>query len=659
MPKPKSGGVNGNYNEILRKIATGEAVNESDWKITDKMVRGINERQGGCTFDFQTALRILLTHKEKRENEEKDAQEWEIPRREYEKIKSAFLSYRFFMTMPGEDSMVLWSENLQIQLAVNEYFTAYLFEGEVFSADKKKSGEHLRHAESRINIWLKQRWLYGFSEWNSPTYYVEDISPLCLIIDFFPCEKTRERAKIILDLLLYDIAVGQFRGIFSSTSGRCYPNGRKIAELDKLDGENRMSLYNSIGSIIDELVDCSDDLLSKKNNITLKKGSPNGILGNFKYRKKDGYLVPQVIKLAASGKLAGEFKTSQGLNLYELKEKNLIGQGDAQIMQQWAMESFTNPETLKNTIKYCRKNNLFNNANFRELKYFNLPLLHSSPLLPALSKKLNLFTNGIVLERANTYTYKTKYLLQSTAQMYSPASHGAQQHIWTVNFALFAVFAANPYSRYGTGGYWTGDGVKPYAAQDRNITLALYDTRVKGVKIRKINDYTHAYFPAALFDKTDEAMLCEGMIFGEINGAFIALITKNPLEFLAEEMRVDKTDFRHNLVQKGSVTYWICETSDCENETFDCFKKRIMQNKVEFDGKALSYYSSNKKYTLSKAQTFSVDDTVQNLEYKRFESDLIVAQRESEKMYFNYAGETLLLDFNKAERKMKRECSDE
>ncbi len=646
--------VNGEFSDILLKLSTGKTVTKEDWAVSDKLAQGVNDRYGSSTFNFQTALRVLLTAKEKRENGAEDAAKWQVPAEYEAKIKQAFTGYRFFMPMAGRDNMVLWSENLQIQLASAEYLTALLWPDAIFSVDGKSASEHKAHAESRIKIWLEQRWLYGFIEWNSPTYYVEDISPLSLIIDFAEDEKLRTQAKIILDLMLYDMATGQFDGIFGSTAGRCYANGRRLSSVEDYDAKNPLHIYNSVGCVINEMA--GDDIykgLTSSGSITFRHDGYNGMLHNFKYRKKDGYDIPEVLTKIAKDKSYNELKASYGLYLSELKQKGLIGQADNQIMMQWAMESFSNPETIENTLAYCRKHRLFNNGNFKELRFFNLSVLRFSGILPVGTRLANPFSNGIVLQRANMYTYKTPYYLQATAQKYCPNTYGNQQHIWTVNVGEFAVFAANPYDTYGKRNFWLSDGVIPTAAQDKNITLSIYDTRIKGIKIRKVYKYTHAHFPVRLFDKVEEDRLSEGMIFGEKDGAYIALITGNPVKFINAEGLEDITYKRNNLIQEGEVAWWICETSDESKESFEEFINRIALNKRSFYNETLSYSSNGKSYSLKNKGGFYVDNCIVNLEYDRYDSEYVTAKRESKTVLFELEGSSLYLDFNNAVRNVK------
>ncbi len=105
----------------------------------------------------------------------------------------------------------------------------------VFTVDGRTGAEHMAMARARIVTWLSLRWRYGFSEWYSNTYYVEDIAPLANLADLAGVDRgavpgDREvavKAAIILDLLLYDLASQSFRGSFVSSMGRAYEAGKK------------------------------------------------------------------------------------------------------------------------------------------------------------------------------------------------------------------------------------------------------------------------------------------------------------------------------------------------------------------------------------------------------------------------------------------------
>ncbi|MBR2957328.1 MAG: hypothetical protein IKC20_03670, partial [Clostridia bacterium] len=82
-------------------------------------------------------------------------------------IKNTFLNFKYSMDEPGDDSMCYWSENHQLLFAVSEYLAGQEWQNEVFTNDGKSGEEHRKKALAKINIWMQQRFDYGFSEYLS------------------------------------------------------------------------------------------------------------------------------------------------------------------------------------------------------------------------------------------------------------------------------------------------------------------------------------------------------------------------------------------------------------------------------------------------------------------------------------------------------------
>lgn len=93
------------------------------------------------------------------------------------------------------------------------------------------------------------------------------------------------------------------------------------------------------------------------------------------------------------------------------------------------MEAFTNPQSITMTMEMFRNWNLKSNIFLKDLKIVDIPFLRKLNLLPFLVKILNSATQGIAIQRANTYTLRSKDYFLSTAQLYHPREFGDQQHI--------------------------------------------------------------------------------------------------------------------------------------------------------------------------------------------------------------------------------------
>ena len=103
------------------------------------------------------------------------------------------------------------------------------FPDETFTNSGQTGREKMEIFRSRILRWLDLRYRSGFSEWLSNVYYEEDLSPLLNLIDFCNDEEIAKRATMVVDLLLADMALNSFHGIFGSTHGRTYESQKKWA----------------------------------------------------------------------------------------------------------------------------------------------------------------------------------------------------------------------------------------------------------------------------------------------------------------------------------------------------------------------------------------------------------------------------------------------
>lgn len=571
-------------------------------------------------FRLQSLARIVYDHRDS------------IAAAEYETVKKTFQEMKYWMDQPGEDGMCYWSENHQLLFSASEYLAGQYWPDDLFSNTGLTGREHQAMARGRILTWLEQRWLYGYTEWYSNTYYVEDIAPLANLIDFAQDEEIVVKARIILDLLLYDLATQSHRGVFISSSGRMYGNGKRYPEK------------NSMQAVVDSIWE--------PGRWGRAPSERKGMDLNFVFI--NNYQVPAVIRaIGEDDQREVVIKASNGLDITELAGEDLIGQEDRQIMMQWAMEAFSNDLVIDNTVKYLRQNNMFSNEFLHDFTHFNLSILRHSGALPALSRYLNPVYNGVAIQRANTYTYKTPQYMVATAQAYHPGTYGDQQHVWNaVLSADISVFTTHPAKSLsdkgalsGSPGYWVGNGRIPHVAQDRSVVLNIFQIpEEKGFMEKSIQDFTHAHFPSERFH---EVMVDGRYAFGRIGDTYAAFIGRNPLAFAG-----GSTD---DLVQPGRDTFWVFEAgSEWDDGSFPAFIERIRANPVSYDGSRLTYTSRGRELALDYQGDFGIDGTAQDLQYQRFDSPYVRAPRKPETITIEHEGHALHLDFYG----LRREVSD-
>jgi hypothetical protein len=149
-------------------------------------------------------------------------------------IKASLLQFKNWFDEPAATGhkggeMTFWSENHQIQFHSSQLLAGTQFPNDVFArSGTDASGgpvtgrEHARRGRLRTERWLDRRLAWGFSEWNSPVYYEENMVALFNLVDFAPDERIRTKAAMVLDLLLFDFARFTCRGSFGVTAGRTY-----------------------------------------------------------------------------------------------------------------------------------------------------------------------------------------------------------------------------------------------------------------------------------------------------------------------------------------------------------------------------------------------------------------------------------------------------
>jgi hypothetical protein len=591
-------------NLLLWQLANSQPVNPSDIQNIRKYVDG---RYDCSDFRLPSILRIIYEYPDRLSNDIK------------QQIREMLLGFKYWMDEPGEDGMCYWSENHQILFAAGEYLAGQMYPEDIFVNDGLTGKEHREKARQRILIWLSQRWRYGLTEWYSNVYYLEEITHFTILIDFYRDKEIVNKSKMIFDLLLYDIASQSFKGTFVTSSGRAYEHNKKAG------------INASTRAISEFLLGYDSDPAERK-----------GMDLNFFLLKN--YQVPEIIKEIGRDENIVEIKASNGLNVAELHSKGLIGTENQQIMIQWAMEAFTNSEIITNSVKYIDQNNLYSNEFLAGFISVNYTLLKRLPLLPLISKILNPQTNGIAIQRANTYTYKTPFYSMYTTQSYHPGSYGDQHHIFGVTLSnelsIFhnhpAIFPGEKVPFSNSPSYWVGYGHLPHSAQDKNINLSLYILPAsKALLEKRLIDYTHLYCPRQKFDKF---ILEKNYVFLQYKNTFIAFIGKNPLIYYEKEQEI---------IQQGKTTYWICEISQTEQESFEDFQKRIRSNSIQFHNKTLRYTSGGKNLSLTFQGDFVVDGKIIDTQYKRFESPYIKAEREPQEMRFTFKDNMLYLNFEK------------
>lgn len=570
----------------------------------------VDNRFDGSDFRTITLLRFIYSDS------------YALSEKNRKEIETTLLNFKYWMSDGGDDSMCYWSENHQILFATSEYLAGQMFSDKIFTQTRLTGEQHKKRAEKRILTWLEQRWIYGFSEWYSNQYYVEDIAAIANLIDFSENEEIVTKSKIIMDLIIYDIASQSFYGNFTSTTTRAYENNRKSGE------------GNALRAVIDSIW-----------NLDLNWDDRLGLEMNFLAMKN--YSVPKVLYLIGNDRSTVEIKSSSGIKLSEIEELGYNKVDDPSIMMQWGMEAFTNKEVVSNTLDILDEYNMYSNEFLNDFTQLNYTLLKKSGLIAPIIFHLNPQTNGIAMQQGDNYTYKTKDYMVATAMNYYPGSFGDQHHIQSATLSKdISIYNTHPAVEEGKNGlngnsptYWVGYGYLPDAVQYKNISMSLYRLPQKeGILQAPIIDYTYSWFETDKFDMWE----IEGnMAFAKKNSAYIAILGKSEFDLYE----------KNRLIQEGKDSYWIYELSSVDDfDSFDSFKSSIKLSKVIYNDGTLEYLKDGLDLKLIYDKEFIINNEVQSFDYDRFDSPYVKAKRGKREINFEFNGESLYLNFENQKR---------
>lgn len=570
-------------------------------------------------------------------------------------IRDGLISFKYWITSPGADSMCYYSENHQMVFAVSEYYAGLAYPEATFAVDGKSGREHAQIAKERLENWFDQRGRYGFSEFLSSNYLAVDIGALSMLKTYCEDEELAEKAGLALDMLFLDYALQMYEYGMTAPAGRNY-------------ARNNTSFNASYAShtIVDKIWQTGETDIDN-----IYSGFPYLFISLIDSGR---YEVPEAIIEIGRDANKGVTRTTSGLTLREMEEKGLIGLSDYQLMFQLGMGALSNEEVIGNTLAAINRFDLVHNNFVSGFKFFNIKLLQLIGLTKPLCTALDPFSNGMAIQRNEVYTYSNEHYKLSTNQLYFPGSYGAQQmqQIACLPNSI-NVFTTNPMKSKEFQGY----GVAPAAAQNENVMLSIYSIPAKKPLLATgdVRHYTSTYLPE---EKFDEVRISGNYAFGRVQDTYIAIIGASPLSFATyadeaefEQKIFDSYEFYEgdvgpnidsfrltdpakgfDLRQQGDSQFTVYELGSADTETFDSFVSRVSTNRVTFEGNVLEYATRDLNgdevtYVLSYPDLFTVNGRPINTDHDRYDSQFVHASRSDEVIRIQHGDAKYEIDLRK------------
>ncbi|PKO16091.1 MAG: hypothetical protein CVU39_08665 [Chloroflexi bacterium HGW-Chloroflexi-10] len=551
-------------------------------------------------------------------------------------LRDAILNWCYWLDEPNPTLVQMWTENHQILNHSIEYLAGQLFPDEIFTNNGKSGRWHMEHAEGLIRQWIDLRARTGFAEWDSETYYPEDLGALFNLVDFADDTEIATLSTMLVDVILFDIAVDSFYGHFATSHGRVTPASIKTA--------------GGTVTTLNALVWGQGRITSAGNMAVI------GLVTSPKYQ------IPPVIEALALDN--PEVYRNYERDSFPIADAALYGLDINDVNDMplfWGMGAFTQPEIIAHTIHTADVWNLWHYDEFKDLKSI-AKVLQKINALPLASRLLDPDTNGMLMSEVNKVTYRTPDAMLSSAQDFRKGEKGYQQHIWQATLSPYAVvFATNPDSMRTDDkqrpSYWMSNGRLPRSGQVDNVLIALHDidrypSAPKPLETRHYA-FTHAYFPKWAFDEVREAAAESGggWIFGRVGEGYVALYSHLPYQWTSSGV-----DAEQEVIALGRRNVWICQVGRAAVDgSFEEFVAGISNAKLEVKGLQVRFDSpGNGMLQFDWDGDLNLDGVVVPLDgYPRWENPYTNMEFDSQKLRIVYNEHSLELDFANVTRVMK------
>ena len=499
-------------------------------------------------------------------------------------MESHMRSFKYWFTDPQPEGIVdqryYWSENHRLLFHATEYLAGQAFPGDVFSSDGKTGAWHKERARGFIDQWLTEKARFGFTEWHSDVYYQKTLDGLITVVEWVDDPRLARRAAMVLDLLIFDIALKVQKGNFGATHGRSYMKDKSVA--------TDQDVFNLTKLLFD------DTSLGYTST-----GDPGAVLLSRAKR----YRLPAVLLRVAQSKHTTVSQEHMGIPLdpsapVEANPTPPFGisySDPANVPFWWERGAQTAWQTVPVTLDTLDQYGLWESDFFSPFKPLADIVGSDRVAAQNLAQSLAPMLGFALLTEVDTYTYRSDSVMLSTAQDYRPGAAGDQVHVSQATLDERAiVFTTHPKNEPVTGtqwpdrdGYWTGFGTLPRAAQHGALAASLYAPGFAnpGAPLTAFRylPYTHAYFPQEVFDE----VVTEGpWTFGRKADGYVGLYSWRPTQWRTYD---DPGIFTHGLTQSfdlvapgGPDNVWLTQVGDAKEYTnFAAFRAAVGAHPVQ------------------------------------------------------------------------------
>lgn len=513
----------------------------------------------------------------------------ELPEHLVAAMQERILGFKYWYTDPTPPEVVdhrwYWSENHRLIFHTCEYLAGQALPDERFTTADLDGDGHRERALAALHAWFDEKSRDGFSEWHSDSYYEKDLAPLVTLVEFAADPELARRAAAFLDLLLLDLALHSHRDNTGSTHGRSYMRFKASAPTQTVFAVLKLCFDRTDEPWpLDR--DEPDELLPATEGASL-------LARCTRYRPAEAVLrvarsTEEVVDREGMGvaldpgePLCDEPTRSDGLSYTD----------PAMVPFWWDRGALTPWQLVPLMLRTLDEHQLWDADLFRQFRTVRDAIGDDVAVIRQLSHDLHPMINAGLLERVDTYTWRNRHAMLSTAQSYRPGCAGYQHHISQATLDEHAIVFTNhpgngpspdPGDYRDDDRYWTGSATLPRAVQHGRAVLQIYAPAFASPDLEALAgfaycDDTHAYFPTERFD---EVRRDGHWTFGRRRDGYVGLWSWRPVGWRTHDRsRVFTNGLREDfdlVAEGGPDNVWIIEVGDADRwDGFTDFQQRL------------------------------------------------------------------------------------
>jgi hypothetical protein len=155
-------------------------------------------------------------------------------------LERCVLDFSYGHDEPGVDDLEYSNESPSILLHACEILAGQLYPERTFSSAGQNGRWHREKGERLALEWLQWRGTAGFREWDSNDTFERNLLALSHLADLAEDVAVRELAAVVMDKLLFTMAVNSYKGVFGSTHGRTEASMIAGGQLEATSGVTRL-----------------------------------------------------------------------------------------------------------------------------------------------------------------------------------------------------------------------------------------------------------------------------------------------------------------------------------------------------------------------------------------------------------------------------------